>query len=89
MRGKNSAECFDLIGLALQASAEKKDQRNFKPIKAFRHALTIEGATPLVHYNLGVTLLQLHQDAEGIAEINQYIKAQPNGPFVTKGTKNS
>ena len=54
---------------------------------AFRHALTIEGATPLVHYNLGVTLLQLHRDAEGIAEINQYIKAQLNGPFVTKARK--
>ena len=88
MRGKNSAECFDLIGLALQASAEKKDQKKLQAAEAaFRHALTIEGATPLVHYNLGVTLLQLHRDAEGIAEINQYIKAQPNGPFVTKARK--
>ena len=88
MRGKKSAECFDLIGLALQASAEKKDQKKLQAAEAaFRHALTMEGVSPLVHYNLGVTLLQLHRDAEGIAEISQYIKAQPDGAYVAKARK--
>ena len=121
MRGKKSAECFDLMseaylglgahknaiesaekaiefagdekqlimkaynnkGLALLASAEKKDQKKLQAAEAaFRQALTMEGAGPIIRYNLGVTLLQLNRDAEGIAEINQYIKAQPNGPFV-------
>lgn len=120
MRGKKSAECFDLMseaylalgahknviesadkvielagddkvliakaynskGLALLAAAEKKDQKKLKAAEdAFRQALAIEGASPIVRYNLGVTLLQLNRDADGIAEINQYLTAQPAGPF--------
>lgn len=88
MRGRKSAEAFDLIGLALHASAEKTDQKKLQAAEAaFRHALTIGGAPPLVHYNLGVTLLQLHRDTEGIAEINRYIEAQPDGPFIAKARK--
>jgi len=126
MRGKKSAQCYDLIaeaylglgayknavesadkviefagddkmllaraynskGLALQASAEKKDQKKLQAAEAaFRQALTIEGVSPLVRYNLGVTLLQLNRDAEGLAEINQYIKAQPNGAFTDTARK--
>lgn len=70
-------------GLALQASAEKKDQKKLQAAEAaFRQALAMENPFPIIHYNLGVTLLQLNRDAEGIAEINQYIKAQPNGAFI-------
>jgi peroxiredoxin/Flp pilus assembly protein TadD len=126
MRGKKSAECFNLMadayfqldayknviesadkviefagddkrlicnaynfkGLALQATAEKKDQKKLQAADAaFRQALTLECASPAIHYNLGVTLLQLNRDAEGIAELNQYIKAQPNGAFAETARK--
>lgn len=126
MRGKKSAECFDLMcdaylglgahknvlesaekvlefagddkelilkaynnkGLALQALAERKDPKKLEAAEAaFRHALTIEGAWPVVRYNLGVTLLQLNRDAEGVAEINQYLKAQPNGAYSATARK--
>ena len=126
MRGKKSAECFDLMseayfglgahknvlesaekvlefagdekelilkahnnrGLALQALAERKDSKKLQAAEAaFRQALTIEGAWPVVRYNLGVTLLQLNRDEEGVAEINQYIKAQPNGTYVAAARK--
>ncbi len=126
MRGKKSAECFNLMseaylglganknvieaadkvlefagddkqlilkaynnkGLALQASAERKDQKKLQAAEAaFRQALALENAWPVVRYNLGVTLLQLNRDAEGIAEINQYIKAQPNGVYVENARK--
>ena len=122
MRGKKSAQCYDLMaeayiglgayknalesaekvlefagddkqliveahnnrGLALLASAERKDQKKLQAAEAaFRQALAMEGAGAVVHYNLGVTLLQLNKDEEGVAEINQYIKAQPQGIYVS------
>ena len=81
-------KAYNNKGLALQASAEKKDQKKLQAAEAaFRQALEIEGASPVIRYNLGVTLLQLNRDPEGIAEINQYIKAQPNGAFVANARK--
>lgn len=126
MRGKKSAECFNLmaeaylglraykdviesaekvlelagddrrlilkarrnIGLGLQGSAEKKDQKKLQAAEtAFRQALAMEGASPVTRYYLGVTLLQLNRDTEGIAEIDHYIKAQPNGIYVDAARK--
>ena len=75
-------------GLALQASAEKKDQKKLQAAEAaFRKALAMEGASPVVRYNLGVTLLQLNRDPEGIAEINEYVKAQPRGAYINAARK--
>lgn len=73
-------QAYNNKGLAYQASAEKKDQKKLQNAEtAFRQALAMEGASPIIRYNLGVTLLQLNRDAEGIAEIEQYIKSQPKG----------
>jgi peroxiredoxin len=75
-------------GLALQASAEKKDQKKLQAAEAvFRQALAMQGASPVIRYNLGVTLLQLNRDEEGVAEIKQYIKAQPNGQYTDMARK--
>lgn len=75
-------------GLALQASAEKKDQKKLLGAEAaFRQAMAFEGAPPVTHYNLGVVLLQMNRDPEGIAEIQQYLKAQPNGFFAENARK--
>ena len=126
IRGKKSAECFNLMceayfglgahknvlesaekvlelagedkqlvlkaynnkGLALQALAERKDSKKLEAAEAaFRQALALEGAWPVVRYNLGVTLLQLNRDEEGVAEIKQYIKAQPTGAYVESARK--
>ena len=58
-------------GVALQVLAEKKDQKKLQGAEtAFRQGLAIEGAPALLHYNLGVTLLQLNRDADGIAALN-------------------
>jgi len=75
-------------GLALQTLAEKKDQKKLQAAEAaFRQALAIEGAAPVIRYNLGVTLLQLNRDPEGIAEINEYIRLQPSGPYTNSARK--
>lgn len=70
-------------GLALQASAERKDQKKLQAAEAvFKQALALEGAPPILRYNLGVTLLQLSRDEEGVAELQQYIKLEPKGPYI-------
>ena len=75
-------------GVALQALAEKKDQKKLQGAEAaFRQALTIEGAPPLLHYNLGVTLLQLNRDADGVAELKQYLQLQPKGSSADSANK--
>ncbi|HET9524862.1 MAG TPA: redoxin domain-containing protein [Pyrinomonadaceae bacterium] len=75
-------------GIALQTWAEKKDQKRLQAAEAaFRQALSIEGAAPVVRYNLGVVLLQLNRDAEGIAELQQYINAQPTASNIEYAKK--
>lgn len=75
-------KAYNNKGLALQASAEKKDQKKLAAAEAvFRQGLAITGASPVLHYNLGVVLMQLNRDPEGIAEIKEYLKAQPRGGF--------
>jgi peroxiredoxin len=75
-------------GVALQALAEKKDQKKLQGAEAaFRQALTIAGAPPLLHYNLGVTLLQLNRDAEGVAVLKQFVQLQPKGANAESANK--
>jgi peroxiredoxin len=70
-------------GLALLAQADKKDQTKLEAAEAvFREALKLKNAQPVLRYNLGVVLLQLNRDEEGVAEIGQYMKLQPKGSYV-------
>jgi peroxiredoxin/heme-degrading monooxygenase HmoA len=70
-------------GLALVAQADKKDQRKLEAAEAvFREALKLKNAQPVLRYNLGVVLLQLNRDEEGVTEIQQYMKLQPRGSYV-------
>jgi len=76
-------KAYNNKGLALQQSAERKDQKKLQAAEAvFRQALAMEGAPPILRYNLGVALLQLKRDEEGINELKQYVKDQPNGGYL-------
>jgi peroxiredoxin len=68
-------------GLALQWLSENKDQKKLQEAEAeFRKALAVgESAPAALHYNLGMALLQMSRDQEGIAELQQYTKLQPTG----------
>jgi len=75
-------------GLALQSSAEKKDQKKLQAAEAvFKQGLALEGAPPVMRYNLGITLLQLNRDEEGLVEIKQYIKLEPRGSYTEMARK--
>lgn len=81
-------KAYNNKGLALQKSAEKKDQKKLQAAEAaFRQALAMEGAPAVIHYNLGFVLLQLNRDPDGVAELQQYLKLQPNGPYVETAKK--
>lgn len=76
-------KAYNNKGLALQQSAERKDQKKLQAAEAvFKQGLALEGAPAILRYNLGVTLLQLKRDEEGIAELKQYVKDQPNGAYM-------
>ena len=81
-------KAYNNKGLALQASAERKDQKKLQTAEAvFRQALGLGNAPPIIHYNLGVTLLQLNRDADGVAEIKQYLTMDPKGYYSELGRK--
>jgi len=75
-------------GLALQAQADKKDQKKLEAAEvAFREGLKLQNAPPILHYNLGVVLMQLNRDPEGVAEIKQYMKLHPKGGYFETAKK--
>lgn len=75
-------KAYNNKGLALQASADKKDQKKLAAAEAvFRQGLAITGASPILRYNLGVVLMQLNRDEEGVAVMKEYLKLQPRGSF--------
>ena len=76
-------KAYNNKGLALQESAERKDTKKLQAAEAvFRQGLAMEGAPAIMRYNLGVTLLQLNRDEEGVAELKTYVKDQPNGAYL-------
>jgi peroxiredoxin len=75
-------KAYNNKGLALQASADKKDQKKLAAAEeVFRQGLAIPGASPVLSYNLGVVLMQLNRDDEGVAVMKEYLKLQPRGGF--------
>ena len=81
-------KAYNNKGLALQASAERKDQKKLQTAEAvFRQAIGLGNTPPILHYNLGVTLLQLNRDEEGVAAIKEYLKLDPKGAYSEMGRK--
>jgi tetratricopeptide (TPR) repeat protein len=75
-------KAYNNKGLALQASADKKDQKKLAAAEeVFRAGMAIPGASPILRYNLGVVLMQLNRDDEGVAVLKEYLKLQPRGGF--------
>ena len=75
-------------GLALQAQADKKDQKKLEAAEAaFREGLKLQNAPPILRYNLGVVLMQQNRDPEGVAEMKQYMKLNPKGGYFETARK--
>ena len=81
-------KAYNNKGLALQASANKKDPKKLEAAEAvFREALKLQNAPPILRYNLGVVLMQLNRDDEGVAEMKQYMKLHPKGGYFETARK--
>ncbi|HYJ87943.1 MAG TPA: redoxin domain-containing protein [Pyrinomonadaceae bacterium] len=83
------AQAYNHKGLGLQAQAEVKDQKKLREAEAaLREGLALNVATlPVIQYNLGVVLLQQNRDAEGLAELQNYLKVQPQGGYADQARK--
>lgn len=69
-------------GLALQALAGRNDELKLRDAEAtFRQGIALPDAPVILRYNLGVILIQLNRDEEGLVELRQYLKQQPNGEY--------
>lgn len=82
------AKAYNLKGIAIQKQSDGKDQRKLQESEAvLRQAAALKEATPDVHYNLGVVLMQQHRDAEGAAELKEFVKLVPDAPNVEEVRK--
>ncbi len=73
------AQAYNLKGIAIQKQSEGKDQKKLQEAESvFRQAAALKPAPPDVHYNLGVVLMQQSRDAEGAAELKEFVKLAPD-----------
>lgn len=74
------ALAYNMKGIALQSQSEGKDQKKLRDAEAaFRQAVALNSDLSIVHYNLGLTLMQQGRDQEGIAALRNYVELQPRG----------
>jgi len=82
------AQALNLKGIALQKQSDGKDQKKLQEAEAaLRQAAALKEATPDVHYNLGVVLMQENRDDEGAAELKEFVKHAPGSPNVEDARK--
>lgn len=82
------AQALNLKGIAIQKQSDGKDQKKLQEAEAvLRQAAALKEATPDVHYNLGVVLMQQNRDAEGAAELKEFLKLGPGSPNVEDARK--
>ena len=82
------AQAYNLEGIALQTQAGVKDQKKLQEAEAvFRKGLALATDLPILHFNLGYTLMELGRDAEGIVELKKYSELQPGGTKAEKALK--
>jgi thiol-disulfide isomerase/thioredoxin len=73
------AQALNLKGIAIQKQSDGKDQKKLQDAEAvLRQAAAINQVSPDVHYNLGVVLMQQNRDAEGAAELKEFVKLAPD-----------
>ncbi len=72
------AQAYNLKGIALQKQSEGKDAKKLADSEAaLRQATALNAKFADPHYNLGVVLMQENRDAEGVAELKQYVLLAP------------
>ena len=83
-----SISIYNLRGTALIESAERKDQKKLQDAETtLRKGIAISPEVAILHYNLGIALMQLNRDADGAAELKKYLELNPNSPNAEEARK--
>jgi len=83
-----SISIYNLKGMTLIESAERKDQKKLQDAEAaLRKGIAIDSEVSILHYNLGIALMQMNRDADGVAELKKYLELKPNSPNVEEARK--
>lgn len=79
---------YNLKGLSLVESAERKDQKKLQDAEsALRKGIAIDSSVAILHYNLGLALMQMNRDADGVAELKKYVELSPNSENADEARK--
>jgi peroxiredoxin/Tfp pilus assembly protein PilF len=82
------AQALNLKGISIQKQSDGKDQKKLQEAETvLRQAAAMKEVTPDVHYNLGVVLMQQNRDAEGAAELKEFVKLAPDAPNLEDARK--
>jgi peroxiredoxin/Tfp pilus assembly protein PilF len=82
------AQALNLKGIAIQKQSDGKDQKKLQEAESsLRQAAAFKEAPADVHYNLGVVLMQQNRDAEGAAELKEFVRLAPTASNVEEARK--
>lgn len=82
------AQAYNAKGVALQELAEGKNTKRLQQAEAeFRQALAQSEEMAIVHFNLGIVLMQMNRDPEGIEEMKRYLELRPAGAAADEARK--
>jgi thiol-disulfide isomerase/thioredoxin len=85
---KQQASVHNLRGMALVALSEKPDdKRLLEAEREFLAALSANDGLNSAHLNLGVTLLKMNRDEEGVRELKRFVEVAPEGKDATEALK--
>ena len=85
---KRQAGVQNAKGAALVAMADKpNDKRLEEAVQAFRAAIAANPELHSAQMNIGVTLLKMGHDADGIEELKKYVASAPKGPDLERAEK--
>jgi thiol-disulfide isomerase/thioredoxin len=74
-----AARIHNVRGVALSRLAEKPDDKRLQLAETdLRRALELQPRLASVRFNLGLVLLQMERDDEGVAEMREFVKLVPN-----------
>jgi tetratricopeptide (TPR) repeat protein len=83
-----SVSIYNLKGMTLIESAERKDQKKLQDAEsALRKGIAIDPGVAILHYNLGLALMQLNRDPEGVAELKKCVELNPNSANAEEARK--
>lgn len=82
------ARAYNMKGVNLNSLAGEKDEKRLREAEAaLRSALELSGDISIIRFNLGVVLIRLHRDAEGIEQLRQFVARASGSPNLAEARR--